>query len=135
VSGGHGILAAVSDLEAIRDAARAFREERDWEQFQDPKSVLLALVGEVGELAELLQWLPADRARELIAKEPLQTRVAEELGDVLVYLVGLAEQCGVDLGPSALAKIEASSRKYPVESHRGVAPDRIGSPTPVRPSG
>lgn len=135
MSGGHGILAAVSDLEAIRDAARAFREERDWEQFQDPKSVLLALVGEVGELAELLQWLPADRARELIAKEPLQTRVAEELGDVLVYLVGLAEQCGVDLGPAALAKIEASSRKYPVESHRGVAPDRIGSPTPVRPSG
>ena len=126
MSGGHGILAAVSDLEAIRDAARAFREERDWEQFQDPKSVLLALVGEVGELAELLQWLPADRARELIAQEPLHTRVAEELADVLVYLVGLAEQCGVDLGPAALAKIEKSALKHPVESTRGRAPVRGG---------
>lgn len=45
------------------DAARAFIAERDWEKFQDPKSVLLALVGEVGELAELVQWLPAGEAR------------------------------------------------------------------------
>lgn len=120
----HGILAAVSDLEAIRSAARAFREARDWEQFQDPKSVLLALVGEVGELAELLQWLPADRAKELIGHEPLHTRVADELADVLVYLVGLAEQCEVDLGIAALAKIEKSAAKHPVGTSRGVAPDR-----------
>ena len=124
MSGGHGILAAVSDLEAIRDAARVFREERDWEQFQDPKSVLLALVGEVGELAELLQWLPADRAKTLIAEEPLHTRVAEELGDVLIYLVGLAEQCGVNLGSAALAKIKKSAVKHPVDTSRGQAPDR-----------
>lgn len=115
----------MSDLEAIRDAARAFREERDWEQFQDPKSVLLALVGEVGELAELLQWLPAEKARELIAEEPLHTRVAEEMADVLVYLVGLAEQCQVDLGPTALAKIRKSAEKHPVASSRGVAPRRV----------
>ena len=114
----------MSDLEAVRIAARRFREERDWEQFQDPKSVLLALVGEVGELAELLQWLPADRAKALIADEPLHTRVAEELADVLVYLVGLAEQCGVDLGPAALAKIEKSADKHPVSTSKGVAPDR-----------
>jgi dCTP diphosphatase len=118
----------VSDLEAIRDAARAFREERDWEQFQDPKSVLLALVGEVGELAELLQWLPADRAKALIAEEPLHTRVSEELADVLVYLVGLAEQCGVELAPAALAKIENSARKHPVALSRGVAPNRALDP-------
>ena len=84
--------------------------------------MLLALVGEVGELAELLQWLPADRATKLIAEEPLHTRVAEELADVLVYLVGLAEQCGVDLGPAALEKIEKSAAKHPVASSRGVAP-------------
>lgn len=114
----------MSDIEAIGKAARTFREERDWEQFQDPKSVLLALVGEVGELAELLQWLPAERAKELIAEEPLHTRVAEELADVLVYLVGLAEQCGVDLGPAALAKIEKSATKHPVSTSRGIAPDK-----------
>lgn len=124
MSGQTGILAAVSDLDAIRDAARVFREERDWERFQDPKSVMLALVGEVGELAELLQWLPADRARELIVQEPLHTAVAEELADVLIYLVGLADQCAVDLTQAALAKIEKSASKHPAARVRGRAPSR-----------
>ena len=105
-------------------AASKFRKDRDWEKFQDPKSVMLALVGEVGELAELLQWLPADEVRRLTREEPLSTRVAEEMADVLVYLVGLAEQCGVDLGAAALAKIESSAKKHPVATSHGVAPRR-----------
>ena len=117
-----GILACVSDLNEIRDAARAFIAERDWQQFQDPKSILLALVGEVGELAELLQWLPADVARDRLREEPLHTRASEEMADVLVYLVGLADQCGVDLRSAALAKIEASADKFPTDLNRGVAP-------------
>jgi len=119
----------VSDLIEIRDAARAFIAERDWQQFQDPKSVMLALVGEVGELAELLQWLPADAARDLAHEEPLHTRLSEEMADVLVYLVGLADQCGVDLGEAAMAKIATSSEKHPVQSSRGVAPSRVHDPT------
>ena len=114
----------MSDLTEIRDAARAFIEERDWEKFQDPKSVMLALVGEVGELAELLQWLPAHQARDLAHEEPLHTRLSEEMADVLVYLVGLADQCGVDLGRAALAKIEKSAEKHPADRSRGVAPSR-----------
>ena len=73
MSGSRGILIAVSDLTEIRDSARAFIADREWERFQDPKSVLLALVGEVGELAELLQWLPAAEARGLVREEPLHT--------------------------------------------------------------
>ena len=121
---GTGILAGVSDLNEIRDAARIFIAERDWQQFQDPKSILLALVGEVGELAELLQWLPSDVARDRLREEPLHTRVSEEMADVLVYLVGLADQCGVDLGSAALAKIAASADKYPTDENMGVAPDK-----------
>gem|GEM_PF-493224 len=120
-----GILTGVSDLTEIRNASRAFIAEREWQQFQDPKSILLALVGEVGELAELLQWLPADAARERLREEPLHTRASEEMSDVLVYLVGLADQCGVDLGSAALAKIKASTDKYPTDQNRGVAPDKM----------
>jgi dCTP diphosphatase len=54
----------------------------------------------------------------------LHTRAAEEMADVLVYLVGLADQCGVDLGSTALAKIKASADKYPTDQNRGVAPDK-----------
>jgi len=125
-SGGErsGILTGVSDLTEIRNASRTFIAERDWQQFQDPKSILLALVGEVGELAELLQWLPADEARDRLREEPLHTRAAEEMADVLIYLVGLADQCGVDLRSAALAKIEASADKYPPDQNRGIAPVR-----------
>lgn len=120
-----GILTDVSDLTEIRDASRAFIADREWQQFQDPKSILLALVGEVGELAELLQWLPAEEARDRLREEPLHTRVSEEMADVLVYLVGLADQCGVDLRSATLAKIDTSADKYPPDMNRGVAPAKV----------
>jgi len=114
----------VSDLAEIRNASRAFIADRQWQKFQDPKSILPALVGEVGELAELLQWLPANQARDLLREEPLNTRVSEEMADVLVYLVGLADQCGVDLRSAALHKIEASADKYPIAENLAVAPHK-----------
>jgi dCTP diphosphatase len=109
----HVMLAGVSDLEALRDRMRAFAAERQWSSYHDPKSVLLALVGEVGELAELFQWLPADSARELAQQEPLRTRAGEELSDVLLYLILLADVLGVDLTAAANAKLTDSERRYP----------------------
>ena len=114
----------MSDLIEIRDAARAFIAERDWEQFQDPKSVMLALVGEVGELAELLQWLPADAARELAHKDPLHTRLSEEMADVLIYLLRLADVLGVDLGEVTRAKLALNHRRFVADEVRGIAPDK-----------
>lgn len=106
-------MTGVSDLQALRDRMRAFTEERHWHSYHDPKSVLLALVGEVGELAELFQWLPADAARELAQQEPLRTRAAEEISDVLLYLVLLADELGIDLAAAANAKLTDSARRYP----------------------
>ena len=103
---------------------RVFTEERDWGQFHDPKSLILALVGEVGELAELFQWLPADAAAGRVQDEPLRTRVGEELADVLVYLVRLADVLEIDLGEVANRKIEGSSVRFPVDEVRGKAPDK-----------
>jgi dCTP diphosphatase len=99
---------------------REFVAERDWGSFHDPKSVLLALVGEVGELAELLQWLPADDVRELAREETLHRRLGEELSDVLLYLVLLADVLDVDLPTAARAKLAEAKTRYPV----GQAPER-----------
>src|ERR1700728_4508553 len=106
--------ARVTDLEALRDRMRRFAEDRDWGQFHDPKSVLLALVGEVGELAELFQWLPAAQARSLAQSEPLRTRAGEEMSDVLLYLVLLADVLDIDLAAAAQAKMTDSERRLPV---------------------
>jgi dCTP diphosphatase len=105
----------VSDLGELRAGMRAFTDERDWARFHDPKSVLLALVGEVGELAELLQWLPADEVRERARTEPLRTRLGEELGDVQLYLVLLADVLGIDLGEASRQKLAANHVKHPPE--------------------
>jgi dCTP diphosphatase len=106
----------MSDLEALRDAMREFTSERDWERFHDPKSLLLALVGEVGELSELFQWLPAESARQAATKEPLRTRAEEELADVLLYLVRLADVLDVDLRTAADRKMRQNTVKHPASA-------------------
>jgi NTP pyrophosphatase (non-canonical NTP hydrolase) len=113
----------MSELGELRQRMREFTDERGWSSFHDPKSVLLALVGEVGELAELLQWLPADRVAELARGETLHRRLGEEMSDVLLYLVLLADVLDVDLATAARSKLAEARVRYPV----GAAPDRENS--------
>lgn len=110
---------AVEDLQAD---LRAFRDERDWAQFHDPKSLILALVGEVGELAELFQWIPADEAGREFSCGARQERAAEEMADVLIYLVNIADVLGVDLLHAARRKLVAAGARFPAIDHHGVAP-------------
>lgn len=111
-------------LTGLRDRMRAFARERDWEQFHDPKSLALALFGEVGELAELLQWLPADEAAKLADQEPLNARLGEEISDVLIYLVRLADVCNVDLPEAVARKMESSEARFRPRDVEGVAPTK-----------
>ncbi len=99
-----------------------FSNDRDWTRFHDPKSVILALVGEVGELAELFQWLPAADASALARNEPLRSRVADEMADVLTYLVLLADVLDIGLGAAAQRKMTDSERRFPPETVAGQAP-------------
>ena len=114
----------VSDLDDLRQRMRVFTTERDWEQFHDPKSLILAIVGEVGELSELFQWLPATDAQNLARVDPLKSRVAEEMSDVLLYLVRLADVLGIDLHTASVAKIEAAGERFTAEDVRGTAPTK-----------
>lgn len=119
-----GTLVLVSDLTQLAESIRRFNADRDWEKFHDPKSLLLALLGEVGELAELFQWLPANEATVLAQVEPLHARIGEEISDVLIYLIQLADVCGVDLVKSATTKLAAAEIKFPAQHFSGRAPDR-----------
>jgi len=118
----------VTDIELLSDRMRRFADARDWGRFHDPKSVLLALVGEVGELAELFQWLPAEQARDLARDQPLRTRAGEEMADVLLYLVLLADVLNIDLGAAALAKMDDSEHRFPPDQVTGRAPVRDQRP-------
>lgn len=111
---------SAADAHALRDRRdrlRVFAAERDWEQFHTPKNLAAALSVEAAELLEHFQWLTDAQSADL---EPAKkARVAEELADVLLYLVRLADRLDVDLMDAALAKIAANAAKYPVEKAKG----------------
>jgi dCTP diphosphatase len=113
-------------LEDLQRDLRQFRDDRDWGRFHDPKSLILALVGEVGELAELFQWVPAEDAGTLFRSGRGQQRASEEMSDVLIYLLGLADVLDVDLLAAARSKLAASRERFPADDVSGVAPAKGG---------
>jgi NTP pyrophosphatase (non-canonical NTP hydrolase) len=110
-----------SPLEALTAAVRAFAEERDWQRFHTPKNLAMALAGEVGELLAELQWLTPDESATVIADAAAGPRVRAEMGDVMIYLIRLADVLGVDLVEAASVKLADSARRYPVDRARGHA--------------
>jgi len=106
-------------LTTLRDALRQFAAERDWDRFHTPKNLAAALSVEAAELLEHFQWLTEDESRAL--PPGTKAEVATELADVLLYLVRLADQLGIDLHAAATAKIAANERKYPADQVRGSA--------------
>ncbi|KAK9053553.1 hypothetical protein SSX86_024627 [Deinandra increscens subsp. villosa] len=104
-------------LKLLKQKMHDFTQERDWERFHSPRNLLLALVGEVGELSEIFQWKgEVPRGLGDWAKEE-KVHLGEELSDVLLYLVRLSDICGVDLGQAALHKIRLNAVKYPVNTN------------------
>ena len=113
-----------SALMPFQDEVREFAVERDWTQFHDPKSLILALVGEVGELAELFQWIPAEEAADLFGSGVKQQRAAEEISDILIYLLGLGNALGIDVLEAARDKLDAARMRFPTQTVTGAAPEK-----------
>ena len=110
-----------STFESLRSQPCAFVEERDWSQFHTPRSLALALVGEVGEMCELLQWRGDGNAKPGLADWTVEdrTQLGEELADVLSYVLRLADVCEIDLPAAFLDKLSKNRAKYPAELSRG----------------
>ncbi|KAJ4955457.1 hypothetical protein NE237_012240 [Protea cynaroides] len=106
-------------LEELKKKMADFARERDWDKFHSPRNLLLALVGEVGELSEIFQWKGEVPKGLPDWKEEEKDHLGEELSDVLLYLVRLSDICGVDLGKAALRKVELNAIKYPVGLCKG----------------
>ena len=105
------------DLEELKEKVRAFTVERDWERFHSPKNLAMALSVEASELLELFQWLTEEQSAALDGAG--QRRVAEEMADVLWFLVRLSDRLGIDLLEAAEAKLAQNAAKYPADRVRG----------------
>jgi dCTP diphosphatase len=111
-----GIAVTLGELTAT---VRIFAADRDWDQFHSPRNLVLALVGEVGELAAELQWIPDAEVVERLADPNVKSDVAAELADVLNYLLRLADVLEIDLAEALTKKIALNESRYPVDKARG----------------
>ncbi|MGH8878810.1 MAG: nucleotide pyrophosphohydrolase [Stackebrandtia sp.] len=98
-------------IEELSDTLRAFAADRDWQRFHNPKNLAMALAGEAGELLAELQWLTPDEAAGL--DDAAKSRVADEMADVLNYLVRMADVMDVDLLAACESKIARNAVRFP----------------------
>ncbi len=107
----------MTDLESILRKIIAFRNERDWAQFHDPKNLAEALSIEAGELLENFLWKTTEQSRDLTEEE--LKNIKEELSDIFIFLAYLCEEYKIDLLKEVEKKIAVNEAKYPVEKARG----------------
>lgn len=109
----------MTTLDGLRDALRAFAAARDWGQFHSPKNLAMALSVEAAELVEIFQWVTEADSRKLDATA--KAAASEEIADVLLYLILLADGLGIDPLAAAERKMIANAQKYPVDKARGTS--------------
>jgi len=106
-------------LHDLKQQMATFVRERDWQQFHSPKNLSMSIAIEAAELMEHFQWLTVEQSREL-QREALQ-EIGEELADIVLYSLSLANFLQIDLAETVAAKMRKNERKYPKEKVRGKA--------------
>lgn len=105
------------NLNHLRERVNSFVEARDWAQFHSPKNLAMAMIVEAGEVVEHFQWMTEAESRQLDAATKEQ--VGHELADTFVYLLRIAEVCGIDLIEATNQKIDINAKKYPIDKAKG----------------
>jgi NTP pyrophosphatase (non-canonical NTP hydrolase) len=106
-----------SDFDQIRNKVRQFVLERDWDQFNSPKNLSMALIVEVAEMMEHFQWLTEEQSYHLSPEKLAEVEL--ELADIQIYLISLAGKLQVDLIAAVEKKLAINAEKYPTDKVRG----------------
>ena len=101
----------------VAEAALKFRDDRDWRQFHTPKNLASAISIEAAELQEIFLWDQEPRNESVVDAKKKQ--ISEELADVAIFAVYLADAVGIDLLSAMEDKIRMNDEKYPVEKAKG----------------
>ncbi|MEA1889700.1 MAG: nucleotide pyrophosphohydrolase [Pseudomonadota bacterium] len=99
------------NIEDLKQHLREFADERDWEKYHSPKNLVMAMSVEMAELMEPFEWMTELQSLNLDAET--RDAVALEMADVMIYLVRMADRCGVDLDDAVLRKLMINADKYP----------------------
>ena len=110
---------SANDIKKSQDALVEFAQQRNWDQFHTPKNLVMALSGEVGELIEIFQWLTPEQSQQLPPQK--KQHASEEIADVMMYLLRLADKCDIDVMQACQEKIQQNAAKYPISKCYGSA--------------
>ena len=108
------------DEQKLQQTLRDFASDRDWEQFHSPRNLISALNVEAGELLELFQWESKNHVVDVNDPETRQ-KIEDEIADVFIYLLRIADKLDVSLEDVAIAKMKKNADKYPIEKSKGKA--------------
>jgi dCTP diphosphatase len=106
-------------VEDIKQKLRKFVAERDWQQFNSPKNLSMALIAEAGELVEHFQWLTEEQSKQMNKDQTKE--VSYELADIFIYLLRLADELNIDLIKATNEKMLINNKKYPADKVKGSA--------------
>ena len=110
-----------SSVTELTTLVRAFADNRDWQQFHTARNLVLALVGETGELAAEFQWISDDNIVSALQDAGKREAVGSELADVFIYLLRLADVIGINLVEELGKKIMVNEERYPADKAKGSA--------------
>lgn len=106
-----------SDFSDLKLRLQQFADERDWDQFHSPKNLSMALIAEAAELVEHFQWLTEEESAQVEGKKLDEVR--QELADIQIYLIRIADKLNVNLLEAVEEKIKINEEKYPAEKVKG----------------
>ncbi len=107
---------------------REFVQARNWEGFQKPSSLAVSAAIETGELLERFQWLTHEEIAELLNDEDYRISIEDEIADVMIYMIRLADTIGIEPTRAILRKLKKNESKYPVKDWKGKIPDKVRTP-------
>ena len=111
----------MSSIKKLQEQLERFAVERDWNKFHTPKNLVMAICGEVGELADVFQWLGEKESKIENLDPKLKAKAKEEIADIFMYILRLADKLDIDLFEASASKLELNEQKYPVHLSKGSA--------------
>ena len=102
-------------IQKLQNLQSKFAKERNWDKYHTPKNLSMALSVEVSELLEIFQWMTDNEILEKINDKDFKGSISDEIADIFLYLIRIAEKLDINIEKSVLKKLEKNKIKYPVK--------------------
>ncbi len=109
----------ITNLNTLKEVVKEFCEQRDWDQFHSPKDLSVAMVTEASELLEIFRFKTPEDEETMLNDPSKRKEIADELADVLYFILRFSQKYGFDMTSEFLRKMEENAKKYPSDKFRG----------------